>query len=151
MASDVISLLKASNAWVDPNLMELANTSAEKLKRKKIRDEQQLKQIENSYKGMQKKKEELENGIGSGAGSGAGSGTGTGGEPAKKRRRRGGVKNRAKREKMNPTKPAREKMDFDDDDNDDDDDNEFGFLGNRIVLKRAEHVSDAEDSSDDDH
>lgn len=89
MASSVIELLKACNAWVDPNLLALAEE----------------------------------------------------GKPTGKK----STHNDSKKRKRKPNTAD----DVGGKDNDDGSDNDqFAFLG-RSVLKRASHVSDAEDSEDD--
>lgn len=90
MASSVLELLKACNAWVDPNLLALIDE-------KKSPD----KMSANGDSKKRKRKQNVEDGVG---------GTGHG---------------------------------------DESDNDQFAFLG-RSVLKRASHVSDAEDSEDDD-
>lgn len=86
MADSVVELLRATNAWVDPNLLAL---------------------------------------------------TKSGKEPSVRKRRR---KNKPAASE-DTKKPAKE-------DDGDSDNDQFAFLG-RSVLKRASHVSDAEDSDDD--
>ena len=136
MAPDVLSLLKASNSWIDPNLIALISTSSRK------KDKLDKKSTKKKLDGMLKRNNES---IGTSKADGS----------ARKRQRRGGVKNRAKREIQN----AKNISLFDVEHknkihdqllSDDDVGNEFShLLGNRIVLKRAENVSDPDDSADD--
>ena len=90
LGSSVVELLKACNAWVDPNLIALIDE-------KKSPD----KMSANGDSKKRKRKQNVEDSVG---------GTGNG---------------------------------------DESDNDQFAFLG-RSVLKRASHVSDAEDSEDND-
>ena len=91
MALSVVALLKACNAWVDPNLLALI-------------DEKKSPDKIISANGDSKKRKRTQNAEDSVGGTGNG---------------------------------------------DESDNDQFAFLG-RSVLKRASHVSDAEDSEDDD-
>lgn len=97
MASSVVELLKACNAWVDPNLLELV-----KNKKKSSTDNS------NNSKGERKRKAS-----------------------------------------STKSETERNKTSNDDDESQSDNNDQFAFLGGS-VLKRASHVSDAEEDSDDD-
>ena len=104
MADSVIELLKACNAWVDPNLLALSKENNPTSGKK------------SSSEVQQKKRKREHNNANSNGG---------------KERRKAG-------------KDSEDTVESDDDDID-----QFSFLG-KSVLKRASHVSDAEDDSDDD-
>ena len=124
LAPSLTSLLESCGAWVDPNLRELAAAQS-----------------------------------GGGGRDGDNEGGDGGGRQQSSNRRRGG------KGKKKTTAPPRPDADGDrgveiraggatdpcdewkDDDNDDYDDGQFkSLVGNRIVLKRAGHISDASDS-----
>ena len=136
MAPDVLSLLKASNSWIDPNLISLISTSSRK--KDKLDKKLTKKKLDKMFK---RNNESI--------------GTSKADGNTRKRQRRGGVKNRAKREIQNAKYinlfDVEHKSKIHDQLlSDDDVGNEFSnLLGNRIVLKRAENVSDPDDSADD--
>mmetsp|Transcript_486 Transcript_486/g.948 ORF Transcript_486/g.948 Transcript_486/m.948 type:complete len:697 (+) Transcript_486:178-2268(+) len=107
MADSVVELLKACNAWVDPNLLALTSEKKNNKKKKASSNE------ESSNNNNNKK------------------------TSGKKRKRK--------------TTAKRENQTGEEKDDESDNDNEFSFLGrSSSALKRASHVSDAEDSDDDD-
>jgi len=105
MARDVLSLLKATNSWIDPNLVSLVNEASGDA----IQDEAK-------HKNDLKEEDDLV------------------------------IEKKSNAEKSNAEVTSADSM------NDimNVDDGQFSSLtGNRIVLKRAEHVSDDEDSGND--
>ena len=99
MAKDVLSLLKASRAWVDPNLVSLVNETNSDADQPRAKHEGKETEVD-------------------------------------------GESDRKTSDDKADAESCDEMVDVDD--------GQFSFLmGNRIVLKRAEHVSDAEDSSSD--
>ena len=104
MADSVIELLKACNAWVDPNLLALSNENKPTGKK--------------SSSEVQRKK--------------------------RKREHNKNTNSNGGKERRKATKGSEDTVELDDDDID-----QFSFLG-KSVLKRASHVSDAEDDPDND-
>jgi ATP-dependent RNA helicase DDX5/DBP2 len=123
MAPDLVRLLEVNNAWVDPNLKELVQSN-NKTRTKSKRD---TSQEENNTEVVNQ--------------------ADAGGKGKEKSR---SEESRKQRKTKRPAKKGSNESDWNSDDVNDDDDDDFAHLApNRIVLKRAGHVSDA--SEDDDH
>lgn len=130
-ADSVVDLLKASNAWVDPNLLALTkrNKLLEDDSKRSGRKRKRRKGKATDGKDITGKDEE---------------GNDSDNEfnrSLEKSSKKSGKKRRKNKEADTVIKAGKEE-------DDDDADKEFSFLG-RIVLKRASHVSDAEDSDDE--
>jgi superfamily II DNA/RNA helicase len=125
MAPDLVRLLEVNNAWVDPNLKELVqsnNKTLTKSKRGASQEENNTQVVKQAAAGGKGKEKSIS-------------------EASRK-------KQIAKKKK--PAKKGSNELDWNSDDDDDDDDDFAHLAPNRIVLKRAGHVSDASEDDDDD-
>jgi superfamily II DNA/RNA helicase len=129
MAPDVLKLLQAGNAWIDPNLVELADRAAAD------------NQKHNESNGAKKKKDKPTKG----------KDQSTAGEKKAVKVPEVTTEKKSAAPKKPTANTKKEDSGAMECTSEDEDDDEFANLGgNRIVLKRAGHVSDAEESGDDD-